>query len=235
MTPVPRTGHSVDGQDQRVWSVRLVLVMSLFLNVLLLVCGVWVVSQVGTRVLAEQVGIVEPRRPAYGLYAEEKFTGLPGAKVAVVGDSQAEYGPWSELLGQPVAVRGQAGALTSEITGWVDFLPEGVETTFIFTGSNDVLHGTPIDQVRQNAEELYRKVPGRGVAVGVPPLEGRDEQVAVVNAALRQAATGAGIEWLDPAHVLTAPTSIRHDGVHLTGQGYAELARSLTALFAISD
>lgn len=232
--PVPRTGHSADGQDQHVWPVRLVLIMSLILNVLLLVGGVWVVSQVGTRPLAEQVGIVEPRRPAYDSYAEEKFIGLPGTKVAVVGDSQAEYGPWSELLGQPVAVRGQAGALTSEITGWVEFIPKGTETTFIFTGSNDVLHGTPIDQVRQNAEELYGKVPGRGIAVGVPPLEGRDEQVAAVNAALHEAAAAAGIEWFDPTHVLATPASIRHDGVHLTGQGYTELTQSLMTTFLVS-
>ncbi|WP_036384931.1 GDSL-type esterase/lipase family protein [Micrococcus luteus] len=235
MIPVQRTEHSIDGLDRRVWSMRLVLIMSLILNALLLACGVWVVNQVGTRPLAEQIGIVEPRRPAYDFYAEEKFTGLPGTKVAVVGDSQAEYGPWSELLGQPVAVRGQAGALTSEITGWVEFIPEGIETTFIFTGSNDVLHGTPINQVRQKAEELYRKVPGQGVAVGVPPLEGRDEQVAAVNAALHEAAAAAGIEWFDPTHVLAAPESIRHDGVHLTGQGYSELTQSLMTTFPIAD
>ena len=49
--PVPRTGHSADGQDQHVWPVRWVLIMSLILNVLFLVVNIyWLVLAFNGRV-----------------------------------------------------------------------------------------------------------------------------------------------------------------------------------------
>ena len=142
----------------------------------------------------------------------------------VVGDSHAEYGPWSELLGEPVAVRGQAGATTVEVTGWADGVPDSAERVIVFAGSNDVLRGAEPAHLRQDAEALYRSLPGHVVAVGVPPLVGLEAEAAEANAVLRDAATAAGAEWVDPTAALSGPGLVRHDGVHLTGDGYEALA-----------
>lgn len=203
---------------------KAVLAVSLVLNMLALIGGAWLVSQVGARPLAEQVGVVEPRRPAYDFYAEERFEGLPGADTLVVGDSHAEFGPWSELLGEPVAVRGQAGATTAEIRGWVDDVPPEAERVIVFAGSNDVLLGEDLTRLRADAEALYRSLPGEVVAVGVPPLVGLEDRAREVNAVLCDAALAAGVEWVDPTAALSGPGLVRHDGVHLTGDGYEALA-----------
>lgn len=204
--------------------MKAVLAVSLLLNVLALIGGAWLVSQVGARPLAEQVGVVEPRRPAYEVYAEERFEGLPGAAAVVIGDSHAEYGPWAELLDEPVAVRGQAGATTAEIRGWAGGVPPEAERVFVFAGSNDVLLGEDLTKLRADAETLYRSLPGEVVAVGVPPLVGLESRARSANDVLRDAARAAGVEWVDPTTGLSGPGLVRHDGVHLTGAGYEALA-----------
>lgn len=206
---------------------RAALVVSLVLNLVLLAGAVWVVSLVGARPLAEQVGVVESRRPAYDVYAEERFEGLPGAPVAVVGDSHADLGSWSELLGEPVAERGQSGATTAEIAAWADEVSADTGKTIVLAGSNDVLTGTPLDRLRADAARLYTALPGEVVAVGVPPLAGLEDQAAAANDALRAAAEEAGARWVDPTGVLSGPGLMRHDGVHLTGDGYLALATAL--------
>lgn len=205
--------------------MKAALALSLLLNVLLLAGSAWVVSQVGARPLAERAGIVEPRRPAYDFYAGERFDELPGAPVVVIGDSQAENGPWSELLDEPAAVRGQGGATTAEIAGWAATVPDTTERVIVLAGSNDVLLGTDHGQLRADAEHLYTALPGEVVAVGVPPLAGREAEAASANAVLRDAADAAGATWLDPTEALAGPGLLRHDGVHLTGAGYEALAR----------
>ncbi|MDY6054317.1 GDSL-type esterase/lipase family protein [Micrococcus sp.] len=207
---------------------KAVLAVSLLLAVLALIGGVWLVSQVGARSLAEQMGVVEPRRPAYEVYAGEQFDGLPGADTVVIGDSHAEYGPWSELLDEPVAVRGQAGATTAEVTGWAGDVPGSTGRTLVLVGSNDVLQGRSPDTLRVDAETLYRSLPGHVVAVGVPPLVGLEREAAEANEALREAATAAGAQWVNPTVALSGPGLVRQDGVHLTGHGYEVLADLLS-------
>ncbi|WP_431794771.1 GDSL-type esterase/lipase family protein [Micrococcus luteus] len=207
--------------------MKAVLAVSLALNVLLLAGAAWVVAQVGARPLAEQVGVLEARRPAYDVYAVERFDGLPGSSTVVIGDSQAELGPWSEILGGPVAVRGQGGATTAEIAGWTWAVPTSTARTIVLAGSNDVLLGTDHSRLRDDAERLYAALPGEVVAVGVPPLAGLETESAAANEVLREAADAAGATWVDPTAALTGPGLVRHDGVHLTGTGYEALARLL--------
>lgn len=205
-------------------SLKAVFAVSLVLNLLLLGGAAWFAGKVGPRHVAEQAGILEPRRPAYDVYAHERFDGLPGAGTAVIGDSHAEYGPWAELLDEPVAVRGQAGATTAEIRGWAGDVPPEAERVIVFAGSNDVLLGGGLSTLRADAEALYQSPPGHVVAVGVPPLSGLEDRAREANAVLRDAADAAGAEWVDPTGSLSAPGLMRHDGVHLTGAGYEALA-----------
>ncbi|MFP5198928.1 SGNH/GDSL hydrolase family protein [Micrococcus luteus] len=94
------------------------------------------------------------------------------------------------------------------------------QATIVLAGTNDVLTGTPLSQLRQDAERLYRATPGRVLAIGVPPLVGMEDHAAAVNAVLQEAADAAVVEWWDPTEALSSPGKRRRDGVHLTGRGY---------------
>ena len=78
---------------------------SAVLNGLLVVALRWVVGQVGVRTLAEEAGIVEPRRPAYDTYAAGQFDGLPDA----AGD---EWCDPTEALSSPGKLRRDGVHLT---------------------------------------------------------------------------------------------------------------------------
>ena len=111
---VPPFGHeegpgSVSGAGYgSVVKRSLVLVLSLLLNVVLLAAGGWYLAERGARPIAEDLGVIEERRPAYGVYAEERFTGLEGEPVVLIGDSQIERGPSRD--GSPVLRRAGEGA-----------------------------------------------------------------------------------------------------------------------------
>lgn len=74
-------------------------------NGLLVVALLWVVGQVGIRALAQEAGIVEPRRPAYDTYAAEQFDGLPDA-------AGVEWWDPAEALSSPGMLRRDGVHLT---------------------------------------------------------------------------------------------------------------------------
>ena len=81
------------------------MLASAVLNGLLVVALLWVVGQVGIRTSAEEVGIVEPRRPVYDTYAAEQFDGHPDA----AGD---EWSDPTEALSSPDKLRRDGAHLT---------------------------------------------------------------------------------------------------------------------------
>lgn len=158
----------------------------------------------------------------------------PGRPGPGAGRTNAKYGPRSEILDRPVAVRGQAGALTAEVEHWAAGTAMSGQATIVLAGTNDVLTGTPLRQLRQDAERLYRATPGRVLAIGVPPLVDREDQAAAANAVLQEAADAAGVEWWDPTEALSSPGMLRRDGVHLTGRGYEAMRERIATLTDVS-
>lgn len=211
---------------------KAILAVSLAFNVFALIAGGLLLGHAGVRGTAEAAGLVEPRRPAYDFYAAERWEGLPGWDGTVlIGDSQVERGPWAELLGEPVAVRGQSGALTAEVVGWADDIPTGARRVIVWTGSNDVLQGHPAERVGQDVEGLLRTVRAQAphaiiTVLTIPPLAGQD-RVGAANDAIRQAAAHVGASLVDPTDALSEPGAFVHDGVHLTADGYEAVARAL--------
>ncbi|EFD50782.1 GDSL-like protein [Micrococcus luteus SK58] len=201
-------------------TVRAVLAVSLLLNlVLLAAAGVWV---------SKRVWPAPPERPNYSGMAQEFMTGLPGAEVALVGDSHIAGGAWSEVLGMPVAARGQSGARIAELDGAVDALPHDAREVVVWAGTNDVIAGHDVAQVEADMEAMLAKVeavaPAASVIVlSVPPLNGWDEGPA--NDALRRAADDAGAVYMETAPALDA--HMASDGVHVRGPGYTALADRL--------
>ena len=94
------------GRTNAKYGLRVYLMLaSAVLNGLLVVALLWVVGQVGIRTLAEEAGIIEPRRPAYDTYAAEQFDGLPDA----AGD---EWWDPTEALSSPGKLRRDGVHLT---------------------------------------------------------------------------------------------------------------------------
>ena len=210
----------------------LVLVLSLLLNAALLAAGGWYLAERGARPIAEDLGVVEERRPAYEVYAEERFTGLEGEATVLIGDSQIERGPWSEVLDAPVAVRGQGGMLIAEVTATVpDTVPGDAERVIVWAGSNDALHEHTPAEAGEDMTELLAAVRAAApdaelVVLSLPPLEWAD--VTDMNASLEAAASSAGATWVDVTPALGG--LLADDGVHLTGAGYEAVAEQLADL-----
>ena len=204
-----------------------VLIVSLLLNSILVAGAGYYLTQVEPRTIAEHAGLVAPRRPAYDFYADERFPNLPGAATVAIGDSYAERGPWAEVLGEPVAVRGQGGALIAEVTQWADTVPSDAERVIIWAGTNDALHGYGSAEAEEDMKALITAVnaaaPGAEVVVlGIPPLEWADP--SPVNVGLAAAAEQTGATWV-PTDMLDG--YLADDGVHVTGAGYAQVASTL--------
>lgn len=206
--------------------------LSLILNVLLIAAGTYTIHKVAARDLAEQIGIVETRRPPYTAFAEERFQGLPGVDVTLIGDSQIERGPWSEVLNRPVANRGQSGKFINEVTADIpnDVNPS-TKNIVIWAGTNDVIsqaHG--YTQIREDMEQLLQaaraQAPNAKLTVlTIPPVEPHSDLVKEANRALEDSAKESGATLVDTFSLLT--NEIAHDGVHLKGTGYTKIAPSI--------
>lgn len=206
---------------------QVALVLSLLTNVVLLGGASLYLTERGARAVAEDLGVVEPRRPAFAFYADERFGDLQGEEVTIIGDSQVERGPWSEILDRPVAVRGQGGQLIAEVTESVPHtVSPDTSVVIVWAGSNDVLASRSADDVGADMGRLIDAVrsvaPGAEVvALSVPPLVGFEDDVAAVNEV---------IQGLDARYVDVSPAlegRLANDGVHITGEGYTELGSLL--------
>ena len=203
----------------RIW--RLLLVVSLAVNLVGAAALGLLVREQGARGTLEASGLVEPRRPAFDFYARERFQGLPGQGVVLIGDSHVERGPWAELLDRPVAVRGQSGQMIREAAGSIDVMADGdAEVVVVWAGSNDVMSGRSPDQIETDMVDLLGRLhpSTRVVVLSVPPLAGFDSQVAAGNEAIARAADQAGATFVDVTVLLRG--KLAHDGVHLTADGY---------------
>lgn len=207
----------------------MVLVISLMLNLALLLGAGWYLAERGARPIAEDLGIVEPRRPAFDVYAEEKFAGLEGEATVLIGDSQIALGPWSEVLDAPVAMRAQSGMRISEVTATaVDHIPADSERVIVWAGSNDAMDGHAPDRMAADMTLLLRAIASAApdaevIVLSLPPIEWAD--VSRANVAIEGAATRNGAEFVDVTSDFDG--LLTHDGVHLTGAGYEVVAEAL--------
>lgn len=214
--------------------------MSLILNIALLVSATWYIHERGARTVAENLGLVELRRPAYDFYAEERFSDLPGSEVVVIGDSQVERGPWSELLNKPVAVRGQSGQLISEVTASAPaIVPPRAGTVIAWAGSNDAMGGHDPSRIEGEMSELLGAIADAApdaslVVLSVPPIEWVDDVVIEsTNIALRRAADSAGATFVDVTPTLDG--LLVNDGTHISGAGYDAVADVLLSTPSVAE
>lgn len=212
--------------------VKVALALSLALNLVLVVTAGWYVAKVGARPVAEAVGVIEPRRPDFQHLAQYRYSGLPSADVVVLGDSQAEYGPWSELLGEPVSNRGLYGAEIAEVNATLDRTLTGdPEVVLIWVGTNDSFNGRSPEQVETDMRNLLAEVKTRApearlLVLSIPLAKWQRENVGPSNEAARQAVVASGAEWID---ITEATDGMWVDGLHVSGEAYAIIADMLRA------
>lgn len=211
--------------------MKLAFALSLLLNLALIAAAAWLVTERGARTVAEDMGVVEPRRPAFDFYADERFANLSGAPLAVIGDSQVERGPWSEVLDREVAVRGQSGQLTSEVAASAHLVPENAQAVIVWAGSNDVMGEHDPAQIGEDMAVLLDRISTAApdadlIVLSVPYLKWVDEsQVDAANDAIEDTADSAGATFVDVTPALDG--LLVHDGVHVTGAGYEAVAEIL--------
>lgn len=208
-------------------AARAALVLSLLTNVVLLSCAGWYLDERGARAIAEDLGVVESRRPAFDFYAEERFGDLQGEDVTIIGDSQVERGPWSEVLDHPIAVGGQGGQLIGEVTESVPHtVSADASAVIIWAGSNDVLSNRSTDEIGADLDSLIEAVTSAApeaeiLVLSIPPLVGFEREAEAANAAVRR----LDATYVDVTTALEG--RLAHDGVHITGEGYAEVGALL--------
>ncbi|APF40634.1 SGNH/GDSL hydrolase family protein [Neomicrococcus aestuarii] len=210
----------------KIW--KIVLTLSIALNVLGLVAIGWYTAHVGPRTVAEQAGIVEPRRTAFQFFADERFDDLPGADTLVIGDSLVEQGRWSELLERPVANRGIYGAKTSEITGWASKIHPETQTVIVWAGTNDALDSVDFAQdYEQLLSTIESATDARIITLTAPPARGFD--TSAVNLTISEVSAQHNAVVVDVTDALSQDRMLANDGLHLSGAGYVQVAKLLAS------
>jgi lysophospholipase L1-like esterase len=175
------------------------------------------------------------RRPAdadFAAAAQATFPPLDADCVVFVGDSQVARAPLLDMLTR-YRNRGIARATISNVSAWIDGVLAGEPGhVVLMVGGNDVFFGVPLTESMASANRLLDTIgerQGCGVTmVSVPPLPGREEAVAEINAALAALATERGHGWVDLVPIL----SVMHwtdDGIHLNAAAYRAVAPALAA------
>lgn len=220
---------------------RALLAASLIANlVAVVVLGVYVAS-VGVGEVLEKAGLRDPDKPDYGALAQDRFAGLPGADVVVLGDSLVQDGPFGELVGKS-ARRGIGGATIADVTAMVPFsLKATTGQVLVIAGVNDVLQDHNTATVEDDARGLVQAIgevapDAEVVWLEVLAPEGMSDQAAEVNAGIEAAATDDTFETFAADGVLSADGDLEarftYDGTHLNPTGYAEIGGDLRAALA---
>ena len=156
-------------------------------------------------------------------------------QITLLGDSLIEWGEWDGLLPGSLTNHGVAGETTEEIAGRAAAAVTGDEDAVVlWTGTNDIALGIPLEQSREHLVELLTTVRDEApeaqvVIMAVPPLPWAQPEVDAYNAVIREEATGVGATVVDAADALAEPGARSPDGVHIEPSGYEAVARLITS------
>lgn len=197
------------------------LIASLALNVAGLAYAVRKVRRIGPRFVLDRLLRRPAARPDFAGMAGSKFVRPSAGAVILLGDSQLEWAPLTDLL---VRNRALSGARTSDLAAWLDLvLAERPARIVLMIGSNDAWFGRPPAESEAALRDVLTRVRDEvGCAVtmlSVPPLVGRAREVAAINRVLATLAEEFGHRLVDVTGTLAA-MSWTDDGLHLNGAAY---------------
>lgn len=163
-------------------------------------------------------------------------------RIVMVGDSRVDEAEWEDLLGRSdIANRGISGDTTAGLLSRFEatFTSEA-DVCVIQIGINDLMQGSPPEQVERNFRELLQRLsesmPATKVVLTAVLLTGeksRDLNATVqeLNTRLMQLAAERGATWLDVNQLLGPRGHLEqkytNDGTHLTGEGYKVFAAAV--------
>lgn len=200
------------------------LIGSLALNLAALAYAVRKVRRIGPRFVLDRLLRRPAARPDFGGMARRKFVRPSSGAVILLGDSQLEWSPLTDLLDLPVRNRALSGARTSDLAAWLDLvLAERPRRIVLMIGSNDAWFGRPPAESEAALRDVLTRVRDEVgcpvTVVSVPPLAGRAREVAAVNRVLAELAEQFGHRFVDVTATL-AGLPWTDDGLHLNGRAY---------------
>lgn len=163
-------------------------------------------------------------------------------RIVMAGDSRIDEGEWEDLLGRTdIANRGISGDTTAGLLArFAATFSVGADVCVIQIGINDLMQGSPPEQVERNCRELLQRlsdsIPATKVVLTAVLLTGeksRDLNATVreLNTRLMRLAAERGATWLDVNKLLCPRGHLEqkytNDGTHLTGDGYKVFAAAL--------
>jgi lysophospholipase L1-like esterase len=158
--------------------------------------------------------------------------------IVMVGDSHTEYADWQAMFpGVTIVNRGIGGDTTLSVLARLDtILSVSATTAFVTIGTNDILRGDPLDQVKARYHTILDRLIDHGARVVVtstPLTTSRrtNVQITDLNADIETYCGRKSCAFVD------LNTAISHDGllswgmtldgVHLNGAGYLQWAAML--------
>ncbi len=174
-----------------------------------------------------------------GMY--EEISVCPG-NIVMVGDDYVDRGLWNEFFGDTTFKnRGITYDATEHVLYRIDKIAAGKPyKIFVSVGYNDVLHGTPADEIVANIEAIFKRIHKRSPntkcywmnIVGIPGMTAEQSAtIGTVNEKVADGAKAGDFEVVDIKEALyeglSNGTFTWDGGKFLNGAGYAALTKAL--------
>ena len=174
-----------------------------------------------------------------GMY--EEIPVCPG-NIVMVGDDYIDRGLWSEFFGDTTFKnRGITYDATEHVLYRIDKIAAGKPyKIFVSAGFNDVLHGTPADEIVANIEQIFKRIHKKAPEtkcywmniVGSASLS--EEQLAAIETVNEKVAEGAKDGKFEVVDIAAALREGVNEGIYswnggklLNGAGYTALTKAL--------
>ena len=174
-----------------------------------------------------------------GMY--EELPVCPG-NIVMVGDDYIDRGLWNEFFNDTTFKnRGITYDATEHVLYRIDKIAAGKPyKIFVSAGFNDVLHGTPADEIVANVQQIFKRIHKKSpdtkcywmnIVGGATLSEEQKATVEAVNEKVAEGAQNGGFEVVDIASALrdgvNEGTYSWDGGKLLNGEGYTALAKVL--------
>lgn len=177
----------------------------------------------------------------------EELVPVTGQNIVMLGNSLTERGFWAEYFqGKRVLNRGIGGDCVSGMIARLETILSGKpKAMFIMAGTNDLIFSKTsyeklLEQYERMLDIIARESPRTKVYIqSLLPLvedrqdyfKGKNKRIAGFNAVLREMAERRNLPYIDIWSAIqnngALPEEFTHDGIHLTGPGYAVWVETL--------
>jgi lysophospholipase L1-like esterase len=219
---------------------KVILGLSLILNVILLAGGAYVAYSKG--IFKKSNTAAKYPMNYYIQKSEYDYQKISNKDIEFFGDSLTDYGQWSELFGDSKIVnRGISGDDTERLLNRIDEIGNPSKL-FIMAGTNDLVEGKSLDSTVSNYDKIIATIskdsPDTKIYIqSVLPFNSTEykknypsykyvnsKDILLLNDKLKGLAQKYNATFIDLYHSFANNDSmdIKYtvDGVHLTGEGY---------------